>query len=265
MLDRFNNFAAAVSRVSASVCDAALTIIYPATCRVCGGVIESWRDGAACAKCWQEIEQKRAAADLCARCGGPLPPLPADIKFDGRQCGQCDDFAFRFARACGPYEGALRESVLNLKHRPHIPRRLSEMLRRTFAALPDNDRIEAIIPVPLHPERLAERGFNQSEIIARALASTTGLRVDTAAIIRVKKTEKHGAGMGAPERARSLAKAFTVRAPRLIEDRQLLIVDDVMTTASTAQELAGTLIEGGARSVSVITLTRTVNRRVDLD
>ncbi len=262
MLDRFDNLFSSISRVSANLRDAALTILYPSACRVCGSLIESWRDGAACAKCWQEIEQKRLGADFCAKCGLPMQPLPAHLKLDERRCGRCNDLAFSSARACGPYEGALRESVLSLKLRPHLPSRLREMLRQAFASLPENDRIESIIPVPLHPERLAERGFNQAGIIARELASLTGLRVDSASIIRVKKTERHRAGMGARARARSLEKAFSIRAPRLIEDRVLLIVDDVMTTGSTAQELAETLLDGGASTVNVLTLARAINEFV---
>jgi ComF family protein len=190
----------------------------------------------------------------------PLESLPSHVAFDQRRCGRCDAFAFGFARACGTHEGALRESVLNLKLRPQIPPRLRELLRQTFASLPENDRIESIIPVPLHPERLRERGFNQAEIIARALTAATGLRADTAGVVRVKQTEKHRAGMDARQRARSLERAFSVRAPRLIEGRALLIVDDVMTTGSTAQELAETLLDCGARAVDVLTLTRAASQ-----
>jgi ComF family protein len=259
MLGRFYNLASTVSRVASGVRDAALAIIYPSPCRVCGGVIESWRDGVACAKCWQEIEEKRMSADSCARCGMPLEILPSHTASDKRQCRRCDNFAFSFARACGPYEGALRESVLHLKSHPHLPRRLRELLRQAFTSLPDNDRIEAIIPVPLHPERLKERGFNQAEIVARALADSTGLRAASSGVVRVKKTEKHRAGMSAHQRARSLDKAFSIRAPRLVEGRTLLVVDDVMTTGSTLQELTGTLLDGGALAVSVLTLARAVS------
>ena len=98
----------------------------------------------------------------------------------------------------------MREAVLRLKGAPHITPRLRGALRKAFDALPDSNLIESIIPMPLHPKRLAERGFNQAEIIARELAELTGLRVDPTAVIRVKKTERHRAGMGARERARSL-------------------------------------------------------------
>jgi ComF family protein len=256
MLTRFDKIFNGVSRVSASLRDAALAMLYPNACRVCGRVIESWRDGVACANCWQEVERRRTTESFCVKCGAELEPLPPQVALDQRRCGRCSGLAFDFARACGPYEGALRESVLSLKLYPHIPPRLRQMLRQTFAALPEAARIESIIPVPLHPTRLAERGFNQAEVIARELASGAGLRVDRAGLVRVKKTERHRAGMAARERARSLERAFNVRASRLIEGRGLLVVDDVMTTGSTAHEIAETLLRAKARSVHILTLAR---------
>jgi ComF family protein len=239
-------------RGSATLRDAAVATLYPSACRVCGGAIESWRDGVACSGCWREVEQE--AVDLCAKCWAPAPSASS-----AGRCGRCDHFAFNVVRSCGPYRGAVRETVLRLKRAPHIPARLRGALRQTFDALPDSGLIESIIPTPLHPKRLADRGFNQSEVIARELAALTGLRVDSTAVIRVKKTERHRAGMGARERARSLEKAFRVRAPRLVEGRVALLVDDVMTTGSTADEIARALLDGGARGVNVLTLARAMN------
>jgi ComF family protein len=238
--------------------DSVLAMLYPTSCRVCGAMIESWRDGLACAKCWEEIEGSNWLACFCAKCGLPLQPLPARVSSE-RRCGRCDDMAFTCARACGPYEGALRESVLWLKTHPQLSPRLRRLLTATFSSAIDLHSSESIIPMPLHASRLAERTFNQSEIIASALASSIGLRLDTASLVRIKKTEMHRAGMGARERSASLRKAFRVRAPRLIEDRIVLLIDDVMTTSSTAHESAQTLLEGGARAVNVLTLARAVS------
>lgn len=256
MVAGLRNFFDKASRVSATLRDAAVATLYPSACRVCGDVIESWRDGVACSACWHEIEQE--AADLCVKCWAPLT-CALRVEADARRRHRCDHFAFDFVRSCGPYRGAMRETVLRLKVTPHIPARLRDSLRRAFAALPDSDLIDSIIPTPLHPQRIAERGFNQAEVIARELASLTGLRVDSTALIRVKKTERHRAGLGARERARSLEKAFRVRAPRLVEGRVALLVDDVMTTGSTADEIARVLLDGGARTVNVLTLARAMN------
>lgn len=236
--------------------DAVLTMLYPAACRVCGEMVESWRDGIACERCWREAELRLAQSELCAKCGLPLPPLPSYIATDERRCGRCDHLSFTRARACGVYEGAIRESVLWLKYRPQIAPRLRELLRTAFANLDEKEEIESILPVPLHPNRFAERTFNQSEIIAQEIAAISGLRVDAASLVRIRHTEKHRAGMAARERASSMEKAFRVRAPRLIEGKAVLLVDDVMTTGSTADAISQTLLDGGARSVYVLTLAR---------
>ncbi|HQR32390.1 MAG TPA: phosphoribosyltransferase family protein [Blastocatellia bacterium] len=164
--------------------------------------------------------------------------------------------AFSFASACGIYEGALRESVLRLKSQPHISIRLHKLLQTTGINLQKKLPSESIIPVPLHSDRLVERKFNQAEVIAYELGKILGLSVDTASLLRAHHTEKHRAGMAARERARSLEKAFKVRARRLIENKVILLVDDVMTTGSTANEIARTLLKGGAQSVNVLTLAR---------
>jgi competence protein ComFC len=250
------------SRVAAALRDAAVATLYPSACRVCGDVIESWRDGVACSACWNEIELEEAdfrrRRQKCQKCWAPLACGPGVESAVGH-CGRCDHFVFAFVRSCGPYRGAMRETVLRLKREPHIPARLRIALRQAFAALPDSGLIESIIPTPLGPERLAERGFNQAEVIARELALLTGLRVNSTAVVRVKKTERRRAGMGARERARSLENAFQIRAPRLVEGRAALLVDDVMTTGSTAGEIARVLLDGGARTVNVLTLARAMN------
>jgi len=126
----------------------------------------------------------------------------------------------------------------------------------TLSLLCEANPVDSVVPVPLHPERERARGFNQAEVIARALTDATGLRLDRASLTRVRPTKPHRAGMDASERARSLDGAFRVRAPRLIAGRAILIVDDVMTTAATAHEIAVTLLGAGARSVSLMTLAR---------
>jgi len=246
----------AIARPLAGVRDAALSVLYPTECRVCGRHIESWRDGVACAQCWENAASNWQQQKLCAKCGAPLPPLAPHLQVVERECGSCCDFAFSTARACGVYDGALLESVLWLKAHPQIPLRLRQLICAAFVAQPVLHQSESIIPVPLHPTRLAERSFNQAELIADVLARQTGLRVDTASLLRVKATERHRAGMDARERAKSLRRAFRVHAPRLIAKRVVLLVDDVMTTGTTTHEIAQTLLEGGAKAVNVLTVAR---------
>ena len=118
-----------------------------------GAFIESWRDGVACAACWEVIESAWKNQALCAKCGWLLSPINAHFEITERRCGHCQELAFTRARSCGPYEGALRESVLWLKRHQHLAPRLRQLLLTTFAALNQVQASESIIPVPLHPSR----------------------------------------------------------------------------------------------------------------
>ena len=246
-----------IKHLVAGIRDAALETLYPQECRACGRVVESWKYGISCRACWEEIDRRNAELQICTKCGLPSQGAGATAGDNAFRCRICEDMAFCLARSCGPYEGALRESVLWLKRHPQISGRIREMLYSTFNDLSrSSSGFDAMIPVPLHPVRLKERSFNQSEVIAGALASLTGLRVDRTSLIRAIQTSMHRAGMGIRERSRSLDGVFEVRAPRMISGRNLLLVDDVITTGSTAACISAALLDSGASSVSVISIAR---------
>lgn len=238
--------------------NALLATIFPQPCRSCGGEPPDLRDGVACQACWRQIESLRATASLCLRCGEWRLPSGSE-EAPPPLCGRCDELSISIARSCGPHLGALRESVVRLKTRPELPPTLRRLLAETMDAFPV-DHFDAIIPVPLHQSRLTERSFNQAEIIATAIAKLTHLPVETTCVVRQRPTERHRLGMGQRERKRSLAGAFTVRAPRLITGRRLILVDDVMTTGTTASEIARTLLAHGADEVALITISRAAPR-----
>jgi ComF family protein len=118
------------------------------------------------------------------------------------------------------------------------------------------DGAEVIIPVPLHVSRELERGFNQASVLARALARFSQLPLDEHSLVRQSETKMHRAGMDAKARRRSLADAFTVRHPKLIAGKRVLLVDDVFTTGATASACANQLKAGGADKVFVLTMAR---------
>ncbi len=176
-------------------------------------------------------------------------------KRDQVRCRRCDEDAFTAARACGAYEGALRASVLALKREPYINRRLVSLLVEIQSRAP-LDKATRVIPVPLHPDREKERGFNQAAIIGGELARAVRLPFDEVSLIRTVHSERHRAGMDARGRRESVKDAFNVRYPRLIEDERVLVVDDVFTTGATASACATALMSAGAKEVYVLTIAR---------
>ena len=238
------------------LCDAALALVYPRACAVCGAeCVESRRDAPACAKCWRETRLFTGDETLCWKCGALAhASLPAE-KRSGVRCRRCDAEAFTAARSCGPYEGALRAAVLNLKREPFVPARLARLLAEASAREPLSTATVAV-PVPLHAERERERGFNQAALLARALAKQTGLSVDEWSLARVAHSARHRAGMDARARRETVEDAFAVTRPRLVEGVRVLLVDDVFTTGATVSACAAALLASGASDVFVLTAAR---------
>ena len=253
-----SQFAMFLTDAITRVCDSALALVYPQPCHVCGRSVESRSDGCACRDCWSATRLFPASAALCWKCGALAR---GTIKIESRElvrCRHCDEDAFAGARACGIYERALRAVVLSLKRQPYIPGRVAELLATTAQQHP-LDGCTRIIPVPLHPQRLLVRGFNQAEVIAAEVSRKTGLPLDSRNLFRTVHTERHRAGMDAKSRRETVEEAFAVRVTRLIIDESILLVDDVFTSGATASACASALLRAGARSVFVLTIARTDN------
>lgn len=243
------------SAVANAVYDSVLALMYPQGCAVCGAVVESRRDGVACAACWDSTRRFHEADQLCWKCGALSVAMMAIGNIQSLRCGRCETDHFTVARAAGLYEAALRASVLALKRDPHVSHRLLQELAGACGRAPI-DNAELIIPVPLHPARERERGHNQASVLARALARVTKLQIDEHTLVRHAHTEKHRAGMDSRARHDSVARAFGVRRPELISGRRILLIDDVFTTGATVSECAKVLKAAGAAEVFVLTIAR---------
>lgn len=222
---------------------------------MCGASVESRHDGVACVSCWETTRIFTEDDTLCWKCGALTEAAVSEGRRKSIRCRRCDDDAFDGARACGFYEGALRASILELKREPHVATRLARLMFTAQVREPLNG-VNLIIPVPLHPERERERGFNQALLLARELAHLSGRALDEHGMVRRLHTERHRAGMDAKARRQSVAEAFAIRHSKSVAGRRVLLIDDVFTTGATVCACAAALKEAGAEEVFVLTIAR---------
>ena len=241
--------------IASNAYDAGLALLYPQPCSICGAHVESRHDGTVCANCWKATRLFAESDTLCWKCGAFTRAGVTEDRRRAIRCGKCDDDAFTAARACGFYEGALRASILQLKREPHVPSRLGRLMLNALKREPTNQST-VIVPVPLHPDRETERGFNQAAILARELAQLAALPLDRHSIVRRLHTERHRAGMDARARRESVTNAFVVRHEDRIKGERILLVDDVFTTGATVSACAAALKDVGAAEVMVLTIAR---------
>lgn len=229
-------------------------LLVPATCAGCGGGVPRERDGRLCDRCLERID--RAKPPWCSLCGLPTPDvLYATETGCSRQCGERH---FERARSFGVFDGHLKDLIGRFKYAGEQP--LAEPLGRLLLdaaqehlTLPD---YEAVVPVPLHPDRLRERGFNQAFLLARPLSRE--VRIPIVQALKRDVLAPPQVGSGGAARASNIAGVFSL-APRAAEQigrRNVLLVDDVLTTSATAAEAARVLRRGGALRVDVITVAR---------
>jgi ComF family protein len=234
--------------------DLLLDVLLPATCEVCQRPLAGRAERALCAACLATMSPPRAP--LCPTCGVPLGGDPA------ASCAPCRSAppAFATARAAGLYlpsaagGNVLARAVQRLKYdrRRALAQAFGRLMASRYPFGPD----ALLIPVPLHPRRLRGRGFNQAELLAAELARRRGLALAPAALVRPRATVAQP-GLGAAARRRNLCDAFRVAAPSaLVAGRDVVLVDDVLTTGATADACARVLRDAGARRVDVFTLGR---------
>src|SRR5260370_17054951 len=198
--------------LTSTLYDAALGLVYPQGCAVCGVSVESRHDGVACAACWQATRLFSDEDTLCWKCGAFSGGSVSEDRRKSIRCGQCDEASFTSARACGFYEGALRASVLELKREPHVAAHLAHLMLAALQREPINSA-NLIIAVPLHPGRERERGFNQAAVLARELARLSHLPLAEHSVVPRVHTQRHRAGMDSRPRRQNVADALAVPHP----------------------------------------------------
>ncbi len=213
-----------------------------------------------CAHDFQSVE-----SPMCTTCG----IMFKSRKADDHPCGECIDSPKTYgkARSSGIYDRALMKLIHALKYkgRVELARPLGLLLFSTFIRYWVPERIDLIMPVPLHIKRFRKRGFNQAFLFIRqwpALAKDMGFILPNKKISRdVLVKNRHTArqtGLDRRSRKKNVNNAFSLKQPGLINGKKILIVDDVYTTGATVNECARILMHGGAKKVDVLTLAHTM-------
>ncbi len=222
-----------------------LDFVAPPLCIVCREPV-SPRPGTPllCPDCQRTLRQLKIQPPFCRRCGTPLR---------GWQCPRCHGKTLPFdrARAAYLYTGPVAQLVEAMKYQGF--RSLTPWMAREMAAvLPaDPQEIQGIVPVPLHPARIRERGFSQTHLLARHLSASTGIPLTP--ILRRTRYTRSQTTLSPAERRENLKGAFALRTPaHAVREGTWLLVDDVMTSMSTVQEAARVLRRAGARRILVL-------------
>jgi ComF family protein len=238
------------------ILDTILHWVFPVDCAACGRPATDRRLPFFCRACWESITP--IEGPLCPRCGQPFDSPLALAYSPGHTCRACREKPPRFDRALSPYryKGVLEQAIRLFKYRRRdaLTAPLSDLMLVWADRLPPTD---LVMPVPLHPARLRAREFNQSLLLADRIARRLGLPLSFDHLERIRQTRPQ-TELDRKDRARNVRRAFAVRDPDGLEDRRVLLVDDVLTTGATVNDCARALRRAGAASVVVLTLARRV-------
>lgn len=159
------------------------------------------------------------------------------------------------AFACFYYGSLLRDSITSFKFykKRYLGKVFGELLTDKIFYLGLNKKVDLVIPVPIHKKTLVERGFNQVELLADEISANTKLQVDAKNLIKTRVT-KEQARLDRSSRATNLVDSFALKRPELIKDKNILLLDDVITTGSTVEECAKLLKNAGAKKVYALSI-----------
>jgi ComF family protein len=229
------------------VLKAALDFALPPRCAGCGTIVSETHSF--CTECWKELEFVGSGG--CETCGIPLQAT------EMQTCGVCLAKPPRIARtrSAVAYDDLSRSLAIRLKYGRKVA--VAKTMARYVAPLISSESDTILVPVPLHRTRLWGRGFNQSALIASELSRRLRIPADSFVLRRIRRTPALK-GMSGLQRRKAVAGAFLVRKKANLEGKTVILVDDVLTTGSTAEACARALKRAGAARVELVTFARVV-------
>jgi ComF family protein len=238
-----------VTSLSVGMLQRLINTVYPPRCVLCGS--PGFNDMDICEHCYHDLPWIQSA---CLQCAIPL----ANHSGDQLKCGQCLRKAPVFDRSVSLFSYA--EEAITLVYRLKFNEKLaySRLLGSMLADAIAKKNIElpgCILPVPLYKKRLRQRGFNQSLELARPIANRFNIPIDVHAVKRVRDTQSQ-TGLDKKQRRKNIRAAFKIVEP--VSAPHVAVVDDVVTTTSTANELSRLLKRSGVRRVDVWSIARAV-------
>ena len=225
----------------------ALDFALPPRCAGCGTIVGEVHSF--CPDCWRQIEFLGDSG--CSTCGLPLQGTEIT------SCGACLARPPRIARtrAAVAYDELSRGLAIRLKYGRKVA--IARTMARYMAPLVARGDNPVLVPVPLHRTRLWQRGFNQSALVAREISRRLGIAADPFLLRRTKRTPPLK-GMSRLQRRKAVSGAFNVPDRSAVEGRTIILVDDVLTTGSTAEACARTLKRAGAARIELVSWARVV-------
>lgn len=227
---------------------------WPPSCAVCGSNPCEDRGGRLCRGCARSLSY--LSPPYCPVCGRPFPKGTSPVR---DACGFCLQYRPHFdaARARCLYKGTMSHAIKEFKFnsRRHYRALLEEIILEAAAELPDIGEAALVVPVPLHPSRLRERGFNQAVDLARPVARSAGAELAIGCLVRRRAT-KPQYGLTIKQRRRNVKGAFQATDPFRVRGKTVVLVDDIITTGATVEECSRVLKKAGAEKVLVAALAR---------
>jgi competence protein ComFC len=223
--------------------DAVVSMFFAAGCRICDKLLLPASRVPFCQDCLDSF----------------VGPPEKKCEICGQVCHACQQktYAFERARSYGIYDGPLVRAIILLKWERMEPLgrwfagRLAEMVQREAGLL----ATDVVVPVPLHRDRERQRGYNQARLISKPLARKLGLPHKAVLLVRTRpRPDKQVLSL--EERWESVRGAFATRPGSQVDNKRVLLVDDVMTTGATPDACAQALLESGAKSVLGLTIAR---------